>query len=475
MKKFSRFLAWPVILALLGCPCALAEGDSATRMWRVGYGSCEFVPVDYDPETDSYGSTYYVAGYNNDHPATGMLDPQYVRAAYISDGSTNVVVAAVDCVGLSANSIENIRTRIAPLVKEYGLADVHIASTHTHAGIDTLGLWGPVGIDGKNDAFMEVLYDAAADAIRQACENQKEGRLFFGSAETGEEMQRDSRDPQIYDRNIYRLRFEPADGSNGLQIVSYDAHAEALRSDNSRVSADYPCYLGKRIKALTGDDFIFFAGAVGGLIMTERLRSEKGTEYVVEKNVVLTGEILADTILGCEEKELKPELSHASKTIRVDLENTAFIAMAFAGVLDTHPVKGGGSHNLALESRVSLLNFGGKEGVTVSLVPGELFPEIALGGSREDPAAPQIENPTPLKDLVDGKLIVWGLVDDEIGYIVTPNDFLVHETNPYLQNAHEEYEYRHYEETNSVGPVAATVISDAVRDLAQEIGVGQEK
>lgn len=470
MKKFSRILAWPVILAMLGCPSVLAESDSETRMWCVGYGSCEFVPVDYDPETDTYGSTYYVAGYQNDHPATGMLDPQYVRAAYISDGETNIVVAAVDCVGLSANSIQNIRKRIAPLVKEYGLADVHIASTHTHAGIDTLGLWGPVGIDGKNDAFMEVLYDAAADAIRQACENQKEGRLFFGSAETGEEMQRDSRDPQIYDRNIYRLRFEPADGSNGLQIVSYDAHAEALRSDNSKVSADYPCYMGRRIKEKTGDDFIFFAGAVGGLIMTERLRDRYGKEYPVEENVVLTGERLADAVLACPEREIEPKLAHAAKTIQIDLENTAFVAMAFAGVLDTHPVKGGGSHGLALETRVSLINFGGREGVTAALVPGEIFPELVLGGSHSKPAAPENENPTPLKDLVEGKLIVWGLADDEIGYIVTPNDFLVHETNPYLQNAHEEYEYRHYEETNSVGPAAATVISDAVRDLAQELG-----
>ena len=119
---------------------------------------------------------------------------------------------------------------------------------------------------------------------------------------------------------------------------------------------------------------------------------------------------------------------------------------------------------------MSLINFGGREGVTAALVPGEIFPELVLGGSHSKPAAPENENPTPLKDLVEGKLIVWGLADDEIGYIVTPNDFLVHETNPYFERAHEEYERRHYEETNSVGPAAATVISDAVRDLAQELG-----
>jgi len=466
MKRIIAFIV-AAMLAVTTLPVTFArEAESA---WHVGFGVAEFLPDDYDPETDTFGSDYYIAGYNNGAPVDGVLDPQCVRAAYISDGETAVVVVAVDCVGLSAQSIENIRRRIAPLVEEYGITDVHIASTHTHAGIDTLGLWGPVAVDGKDEGFMENLYEAAEAAITDACASVKTGRLYFGSAFTGS-LQYDSRKPDVYDKNIYRLRFEPDDGSAGLQIISYDAHPEALRSDNRKVSADYPYYMGRKIKEKTGDEYIFFAGAVGGLIMTKRLTDSSGREYPVEQNVVLTGENLADTLIkNITERELMPCLDHAAKDITLDIDNSVFIAMTFLGVLDFTPVKGDGRYGLSMETRVSMLRLGGEDGVSIVMVPGELFPELAHGGSFTYKINDGAHNPTPMKDAIDGDFIVWGLVDDEIGYIVPPEDFLLHDTAPYLEKTYDKFERRHYEETNCVGPGTAGVINAAVAELAAEI------
>ena len=464
MKRFITIIL--AVAMLVSCLPAFA---SETGLWQVGFGIAEFLPEDYDPETDTFENTYYIAGYNNGLPVTGVLDPQCVRAACISDGENVIVVAAVDCIGLSAQSIENIRRRIEPIVAEYGVTEVHIASTHTHAGIDTLGLWGPVAVDGKDDAFMEVMYDAAVDAIGQACASMKPGRLYFGSAFTGS-LQYDSRKPHVFDKRIYRLRFEPADGSAGLQIISYDAHPESLRSENTKVSADYPYYMGRKIKEETGDDYIFFAGALGGLIMTKMLTDSSGREYPVEENVVLTGECLADTILeNTTERELEPCIDHAVRNITLDIDNNVFIAMTFLGVLDFTPVKGDGRHRLAMETRVSMLRLGGEDGVSIVMVPGELFPELAHGGSYTVQINDGAENPVPMKDVIDGEFIVWGLVDDEIGYIVPPEDFLLNETMPYLEKAYDQYDRRHYEETNCVGPETAGVINNAVAELAGEI------
>lgn len=471
MKKLARICAVLLVVALLGGQIDMAFANETEKKWSVGFGMAEFIPEDYDPETDSFEKTYYIAGYNNGYAVTGLLDPQCVRAAYISDGETNIVVAAVDCVGLSAGSIENIRSRIAPLVQQYGLKDVHIASTHTHAGIDTLGLWGPVAVDGKDDAFMEVLYDAAAEAIRKACEDAKSGRLYYGSAFTGD-LQYDSRLPHVYDKNIHRLRFSPDDGSRGLQIVSYDAHAESLRSENSLVSADYPCYLGRYIKEQTGDEFVFFAGAVGGLIMTKILVDDSDSDRPLTKNVVATGEYLGSWMLsrvGDTERELTPSIEHATKTITPAIDNSALVAMAFAGVLDTTPVPGGGQHSLALVTRVSMLRLGGAEGLSVVMVPGELFPELAHGGEYSWPMNKDVENPTPMKDFIDGDFIIWGLCDDEIGYIVPPRDFLLNEKAPYFDRAYDQYDRRHYEETNCLGPDTAALINAAAEELAGEI------
>ena len=459
-----------VMAAVIMCPFMPALADE--KAWHVGFGMAEFVPEDYDPETDTFQNTYYIAGYNNGLPVTGIMDPQCVRAAYISDGETNIVAAAVDCVGLTTVSIENIRERIAPLVEEYDLDFVHIAATHTHAGIDTMGLWGPVAVDGKDDAFMEILYDAAAEAIAAACADAKEGSLYFGSAYTGG-IQRDSRLPNVYDKYIYRLRFEPCDGSEGLQIISYDAHPESLRSENTLVSADYPYYMGKKLKEKTGDEYVFFAGAVGGLIMTYVLTDPAtGREYEsLQDNCVATGEFLADTILNnMTEREIEPSLEHTTTEIDLDVNNKLFLAMAFLGVLENQPVDGGGDYGLALRSRVSLMRLGGEDGMSVIMVPGELFPELAHGGSYSYQVNPDGKNPTPMKEYVDGEFIVWGLCDDEVGYIVPPEDYLLNEKMPYLENARDSHDRRHYEETNCVGINAAQTICDAVAKLAGEIG-----
>lgn len=464
MKRFiSGMIAF---ILLIGClPAAVAED----ALWHVGFGMAEFLPEDYDPETDTFENTYYIAGYNNGAAVNGVLDPQCVRAACISDGDTVIVVAAVDCVGLSGQSISNIRRRIEPVVEKYGVDAVHIASTHTHAGIDTLGLWGPVAVDGKDDAFMEVLYDAAAVAIEEACASVKPGRLYFGSAYSGT-LQYDSRMPNVFDKNIYRLRFEPADGSEGLQIISYDAHPEALRSENRKVSADFPYYMGSKIKEKTGDEYIFFAGAVGGLIMTKYLNNANGHEYPAEVNVALTGEQLADSLLkNITERELAPEIDHATREIILDIDNNVFIAMTFLGVLDFTPVKSDGRLGLAMQTRVSMLRLGGEEGMSIVMVPGELFPELAHGGSFSFKLNEGAHNPAPMKDSIDGDFIVWGLVDDEIGYIVPPEDFLLNEEAPYLERVYDKFDRRHYEETNCVGPETAGVINATVDELAHEI------
>lgn len=437
--------------------------------WTVGFGSAALVPDDYDPVTDSFANTYYIAGYRNDNVANGMLDPQFARAAFISDGSTSIVVAAVDCVGLLKAFVDEIKAGLSDIVKEYNLSAIHIASTHTHAGIDTLGLWGPVGRDGKNEAFMEKVKLGVQSAIRQACKSAREGKLYYGKADTGD-LQRDSRPPYVYDKYIHRFRFEPIDGTPGLQIITYGSHPEALRSENSRVSADFPCYMGRKIKNATGDDFIFFAGAVGGLISTKRQLDESGNELPLEQDVVVVGEKLADCLLSiADEVELKPEIKDNTHKFSVNLDNKVYVLLSSLGVLGSKPIPGGGKYGLALETQASLLSLGG---INIALVPGELFPELAYGGSAGEIAAnPGAEPYRTLVEIIgDRDLLVWGLCDDELGYIVAPNDFFLHPENPYFERGTDSFGRSHYEETNSVGIEVYYRLSEAFEELVKRRG-----
>lgn len=61
-------------------------------------------------------------------------------------------------------------------------------------------------------------------------------------------------------------------------------------------------------------------------------------------------------------------------------------------------------------------------------------------------------------------LLIVGLANDEIGYIVPPSDFLLNEELPYLSRVVDYKGEDHYEETNSVGYHCADAIALAFRE-----------
>ena len=71
-------------------------------------------------------------------------------------------------------------------------------------------------------------------------------------------------------------------------------------------------------------------------------------------------------------------------------------------------------------------------------------------------------NPVPLTVSAEDKdLLIFGLANDELGYVIPPNDFMLNDVQPYMEKAVDRLGRRHYEETNSMGPRTAQFISDA--------------
>lgn len=455
MRYFNRILSLLLLLALPGV--CLAAG--AEPRWIVGFGRAA-VTLD---QTALEAGEYYMAGYNNAYPAVGVLDEMQARALVLDDGSGEggILLLAVDCVGLSSVDIGAIRDRLAPLVEETGLRAVHVISTHTHAGVDTLGLWGPVAENGVHEGLLETVADAAETAAREACANRREGRLYYGKAFVPKWLLRDSRDPQVMDRVLTCLRFAPDDGSAGVRLYHFSAHAEALRSENNLVSADYPGVLGRKVQEATGDEFLFVPGAIGGLVMTEQQHSD------VYKSLEITGDILAQAALSIEnEEELEPRLIRRTTEVDLPLENESFAVMQFLGVLRSGAIPFDSGTGLGLRTRMSYLEIGN---LPVVLVPGELFPELATGVPEHlyfHGTNPDAEFPKPYSEILGtDRFLVIGLADDEIGYIVPPTDFYLNETAPWLENAYDSNGRRHYEETNSVGPATAEILSETLEKL----------
>ncbi len=456
MKIFCGLLAALGLLGSSGCgtekiavPGASAgEGES----WTVGFGCSDIAVPDSSP--------LYIAGYASDREIEDIRDLMQARAVWIQAGEGKVLLIAVDCIGLAVGTIEKIRASLADFTKETGCDSIHVLSVHTHAGLDTLGLWGKPLRDGKNPDLMENLISAATKAAWDAYADKTDGKISFGFVET-ENMQRDSRNPIVYDPNIYQLRFAPDGGGGGVRLLFYDAHAESLRGDNLRLSRDFPGVIADIILEKTGDRTVFIPGAIGGLIMTSVQCEEP---FDAEENLTITGRRLADYVLSIsDEEEVSPSISCKSVRFAAPLDNAVFMYYGFLGALDHPIVRGGnkGATGYSIESVVSALTLGD---VTIALIPGEIFPELVSGEALEE------GDPESIKSIAESfgrdgdKLLVAGLCNDELGYIVPPSQYLVSEKLPHFERITDETGEDHYEETNSVGKGAAKAISDAFRE-----------
>lgn len=446
MKKTVVFFLLALLLLLAGCETSQPEAP----VWQAGFGC---VPLELPENTQD---PLYIAGYHTGWEITGVLDAQQARALWLSDGNTSTVLIAVDCVALGSDTVQTIRDKLSPFCRRTGCDSINVVATHTHAGVDTLGLWGPVGFDGKNAAFMEILVNGAVAAAEAAYADRCSGTLSYSATKVGG-LQADSRAPQVYDDHLYQLSFTPADNAhNGIRLVSFAAHAEALRGDNTLVSRDFPGVICDTIAAQTGEDVLFLPGAIGGLIMTP-VRTQG--DFDAQENLLLTGqELAAYALSAANSRQLSPSLDIAQVQWETPLDNTIFLYYKFLGILQ-NDVRQSLTGTYYLQSELTILSLGD---LTLALLPGEIFPELVSGTG--DPADPEGLQQIAARYGIEDLLVV-GLANDEIGYIVPPSDFVLDTQLPYLQEAPGD----HYEETNSLGPNCAKDLAAAFEKACKTI------
>lgn len=441
---------------------------SAGEKWTCGYGKAVFTPSDYKEKT------YYIAGYDSNNPVKGVLDDLCARAVYLDDnrGNGGVIFCSLDCVGISRHDINDIRKLVLESGKIDKLKSINIASTHTHAGIDTQGLWGEkIYKTGKDAAFLSNLKKQAAKAIIEAFDNRKDGRLFMGYTEA-EDMQADVRTPVTYDKNLTRFRFSPFDNSGDIYIVNFASHAELL-GITSLVSADFPAYLIKEIEEnVPKSQAVFFNGAVGGMISAKEIKKVYRDSIDCEAYMKGFGKQLGELALSIDsETEIKPMINIKSMGVDIPGDNTVLILARFIGVLNNDIVRTDKRNRVCIRSEVGYMELGEKD-AAVFLIPGELFPELYNGEflTEKDSAHHRMASyKKVLCDMTDCKhKFVIGLCNDELGYILAENDFMLNETLPYINKATDDMDRDHYEETNSTGPETGRIILETTEKLIKE-------
>ena len=441
--------------------------------WRLGYARRSLVPDDYNQKD------YYIAGYLSYPPnvLSGVIDDQAVPVICLDDssGRGSVVFAVIDCVGISGADIRRIRARLADFAKENNIVSVNVSSIHCHSAIDTQGLWGDLPkmlknnvravkdgryddiISGRDPEFMENLFEKTADAIKEAFNSMQRGKLTYVRTDAID-FARDKRPPYVWDRDIVRLRFIPDNGSRETVAAFMAAHPTALGAKNTKLSSDYISAMEQEINK-AGRNFIFFQGAELAIAqqrdcITEHDGSEGWQEY--GRTI---GRFL-NSIPDERERRVATFINIRNREIFIPADNPILIAAAKTGLVNNtvlHDAKEESGYCFVSEIGYAEI---GRE-LSLALIPGELAPEILLGGAY---GADESFNRTaweypPMRDMIpEGReLSVIGLCNDATGYIIPDNDY-----GSVIAKDH-------YEEAVSAGRRAGSTVTEAFGELVKSL------
>ncbi|MBQ1552944.1 MAG: neutral/alkaline non-lysosomal ceramidase N-terminal domain-containing protein [Clostridia bacterium] len=462
----KRFAAQP--------PARIPEEDfirspePSSDLFTVGFGKAEIMPKERIPGEKKY----YIAGYRDHNPAVGVLDPLQAKAVWIDDNSGlgAVVMVAVDCVGLMAWDVGQIKKRVWDFVGGKNCRSLNILATHDHAGIDTMGMWGPVPKTGRDPEFMEIVARGVLDAVKKAYEDRRAGRLYLGYAHVPREWIRRDRTPHHTNERIARFRFEPEDGSRQVYICNFASHSESLEGKNSLVSGDFPAYIAEEVMREKGAETIYFVADICGVRMWPQ-----DDDNVV--SCIKTGRGLGMLICAIPEDEdhetkLVPRIGVCRREFYAPCDNPVLMAAIKIKLMKAHPYDiGGGDLGMGVKTEITYIEIGQAR---LLLLPGEIMPDLVYGtylpAEETAEGLPPTLNPEPLCEIAGDKdLMIFGLANDEIGYIVTPNDFYLDPDLPYIESTRDRLDRRHYEETNGLGPRTAYLIADNFKAIMRKV------
>ena len=435
---------------------SLIKGEN----FRCGFASAEIMPDDIDR------SSYWLAGFRTGNKVKGVIDPLTVNVMWLDCGKNEgVVFVSADLIGLTGSDVNQIRGQMSDFCERTGCKGVVVSCTHTHAGIDTVGYWGRLPASGKNKKFMLQLTATIKLLSNYAYNSRKSGKLYSGFINVPEAAV-DGREPDFYDDRLSRLRFVPDDGSKETWFLNYCAHPNTLGKNNSMVSADYPCYIRRKINEAKSTNILFSTGATASI-------SIKNIVSEPLQNTVRAGTLLGEKALEINnDKELEPRILFSQKFYSAPVDNTVLYMMKLLNVVSAEVVKAKSSLGVGLRSEIDYIKIGD---FTVLTVPGEIFPELVYPGhyfnaENSSTGDPGTVNPETLSEIAeDENIVIFGVTNDMAGYIVPPNEFILNISQPYLSTACDRFGRNHYNETNSLGPNAAYALAAAFRQQIENL------
>ncbi|MDR3313451.1 MAG: hypothetical protein LBS96_03225 [Oscillospiraceae bacterium] len=428
-----------------------------------------------------------------------VLDDMMVRVTVLDAGQGKVVLAAIDCIGIANADVQQIRLLLADFAKANDIISINVFATHSHSCLDTLGLWNPfVGKalnniaakflpwltekGGADAEFMTLLRTRTADTIRAAVADMKPGQLFSASKDISDYLA-DKRLPRSVMGDMLRLRFAPAEpGARPTVILNMSAHPDTTglqvsdgKSDGTGLSADFPYYIAAELEK-AGYNCLFINGAIAGIDpargasddgldlptrhdSTIRYGRELGwvalsmtkTRAQIEASAYVDAAAIAaeqaqssgyslwyEDWQPVQETEVAPILNIRHAQVEVTVEQPIVLALGKLGLVN-HNVYRAADGTYRTVTEIGYLQIG--SALKAAFFPGEVLPELVTGGGAcdaenafngQDFAWPSLD------EIVGGDLLLFGLANDMLGYILPDTDYTMSFVDSTRQNSNQE-------------------------------------
>ncbi len=489
--------------------------------WHLGFGKASMVPENLKDGSKEY----YTGGYFT-QKINGVYDDQGANAIAISDnsGRGTVVMASIDGIGVCNADIRTIRAEAERKLKDKGVESdivaININSTHCHTVIDTQGfglepliktifqnLFSFLPFIEKTRSidpeFYELMIDGASDAIVEAYINMEPGELYYfetagiGKSERNNNYMDDEYgyifnkryDMEGYQHVIACFKFVPDNAASSPTVfANVGGHPTTINRETKLLSADYPNYIEYKMNA-EGMNFMFIQGAQSpisvnaGGVETQEILDEIAKEIEADPRVSdydkakKLGYEFARIIIDAEKdaKRVEPMINVKMAEVAVPLEYGLLELGAVSGLLGMTTVRDKSAPaGYSIISEVGYLEMG--KDIVMLTVPGELIPQLVYG-NVVDKTQSYLGEDWGLEytaDIVgEGKtVLVMGLCNDAIGYIVPDNDYA-----PFIADSLWNTELgeklfgkaqRHYEEMLSTGSKAGSTVIGALNSVVED-------
>lgn len=490
--------------------------DSAVKgaKWSLGFGKESLVPENLINGTKKY----YTGGYFT-QKVSGVYDDQKAVAIALDDGSGRgtTVFASVDGIGVTNGDVRAIRSAVEKKLKANGVKSdinaININATHCHTVIDTQG----IGLDllpkiflsffggakrSIDSEFLEIMIDRTADAIAEAYMNKETGTLrYFETVGMGKDEEHglytDDEYPYLVNKRYYTegyqhrfacFEFVPDDkDSAGTIFANIGAHPTVVDESTTLLSADFPAFMEEKING-AGLNFMFIQGAqapvsvnkwaeipepVVGEVDAKIKADPVAEEY---KTAILLGYEYARLILDARKnaKEVEPILNVKIKEYTVKLEKGLFGYGATEGFIGTTTVKDSSSKTgYSIVTEAGYIEIG--KDIVLLTAPGEIVPQLIYGNvvTAEESYRGTEWTLEPTANLISEEktVLVMGLCNDAIGYILPDNDYAHFITDVIwdIDGADKIFGtyHRHYEELLSAGSTAGLETVSVLNELVK--------